>query len=76
MADKKQEKHKISYEDLGLIRSNAIKHHVDQSTQVKVSKRTLDSFERAHVSQIESLIMYLNSKGLLTMAVDMDYDLK
>lgn len=74
MSDKKE--HKITYYDIQVIVSSAKTDWVNKTMPFKVSKKTVDGNDPAHVVMIESVINYLNGKGLLNTFVKIDYDEK
>lgn len=72
MSDKKD--HLVTCSDIRMIVSNAKSGWVNMHLPLKVSNRTLDFSEPAHVAMIEAVVSYLNRNGLLNNAVKIDYD--
>lgn len=68
--------HKITYSDLIFIIGNAKNNYVSNTLPMAISKKRLDVYEPTHVAMIESVLMYLDSKGLTSSFIKMDYDEK
>lgn len=68
--------HKISHCDIQLIISYAKNQWVLQTLPMKVSRKLVEGNDPAHIAMVDSVIGYLNSKGLLNTFVKIDYDEK
>lgn len=75
MADKPPE-HKITFDAIQLIISDAKSQWVRQALPLRISSREIINNDPAHVALIESVIGYLNGKGLLNTFVKIDHDEK
>ena len=67
------DKPKITYNDLQNIISDAKATYTAQKTPMWVSFREVTDNDPVHVALIESFIMHLNRRGLLTTLVEVDY---
>lgn len=74
MSNKKEPR--ITFDDVHLMISVAKTTWASQSLPMKISKKTVLDNNPAHVAMIESVIMYLNGKGLLKELPKVDYDEK
>lgn len=74
MADRPS--HKITYSDLSFIIGNAKSNYVSNTLPMTISKKLLNTTEPTHVAMVESVIMYLDAKGLISSFIKMDYDEK
>jgi hypothetical protein len=63
----------INFNDLSLIKSNAITEYCKIKNNIKISNKEVEQKDFAHISLANSVFLWLNSKNLLKRFVGFDY---